>query len=480
MQTSDLIRNLFKSFHEQNIIYCHWKSNEHLDASFKGDTDFDMLFDRKQRVEVKRIFDENGFILFTPPFNRRYDEIEDFIAIDYEQNRIIHFHTHYSLEIGTSGLKEYRLAIEDKVFSTRVFCPNYQCFLIDPAYELLLLIIRLSLKVRTSWAINFSNNKEVIHANIELDWLKERVSLLQLLTLVEDLYMPFDLNTISNIYQNNFEYESVYALSLQKKKISQLERESEVQIAMTKWSKWIYFQYGRVLRKTGISYIIKQRVNPNDGFTVAVLGSDGSGKSTQMKELKRIFSRKIDIESFYLGSNKGSRSFTRKVLEYIRDKTLVSKIRVLEQLLSLTLALTIGIEKQSRLKKAKNLKQKGLLVLFDRFPQNENYTFNDGPLLIKTRNSKNPIFKRIGNFEKKLYSPSLDKYPDVIIKLIADPAILAERRGMSIEQVNIKQNSIIDLSFENKSTIIKIDANMHIDQVTSAILKIVQQNWLVK
>jgi len=115
MSTSNLIRNLFNSFHENDIIYCHWKSNEHLDASFKGDTDFDMLFCNKQKAAVKKVFNKNGFVEFIPPFNRRYSEIVDYIAIDYEQNRIIHFHTHFALEIGTSGLKEYRFNIEDEV-----------------------------------------------------------------------------------------------------------------------------------------------------------------------------------------------------------------------------------------------------------------------------------------------------------------------------------------------------------------------------
>jgi|26BtaG_2_1085354.scaffolds.fasta_scaffold00002_250 thymidylate kinase len=480
MDTSDLIRNLFKSFHKENILYCHWKSNEHLDVSFRGDTDFDVLFDISQKAEVKRIFSENGFVLFTPPFNRRYDEIEDFIGIDYEQNRIIHFHTHYNLEIGTSGLKEYRYVIEDKVLATRIFSSDFNCYIIDPRYEFLLLIIRLTLKVRPDWKANFKNNKEIILGNIELDWLKERVSFEELLELIFYMKIPFTEEDIRKIYYNGFEYNSLYSLSTQKNRIKYLERESDLKIKANKWSKWIYFQTGRVLRKTQIAYIVKQRVNLNGGFSIAVLGSDGSGKSTQMTELKRIFSSKIDIESFYLGSNKGSRSNTRKVLEFLRDKTSISKLRVFEQLLSLSLALNIGMEKQSRLKKAKKLKHKGLLVLFDRFPQNKTYGFNDGPALTKTINTNNPIFRKIGKFEQKLYTPSLDRYPDIIFKLRADPVVLSKRRNMTLEDINRKQNGILEFSFDNKTKVIEIDANQKIEEVTSSILKEIQNSWLVK
>lgn len=478
MKTSDLIRNLFKSFHDNNIIYCHWKSNEHLTESFKGETDFDMLFDSSQKAEVKRIFSENGFVLFTPPFNRRYDEIEDFIAIDHEQNKIIHFHTHYNLEIGTSGLKEFRYAIEDKVLATRIFSPDFECYLIDPRYEFILLILRLSLKVRENWKSNFKNNKEIVLANIEAEWLKERVSFEQLIELIESLKIPYNRENIQKIYNDGFDYNSLYSLSLQKNRINDLQKESNLQINTKKWFKWVYFQYGRVMRKTGMFYIVKQRVNQNGGFSIAVLGSDGSGKSTQMKELKKIFSSKVDIESFYLGSNKGSRSNTRKVLEYVRDKNLIFNIRPLEQLLSLSLALTIGLEKQSRLKKGKQLKAKGLLVLFDRFPQNQTYGFNDGPALKRTLNTKNFLLKTIGKYERKLYTPSLDKYPAIIFKLIADPYILAKRRNMSLEQINIKQNSILGISFPSDVIVIEINANQNIEQVTSAILKEIQNLWL--
>lgn len=480
MQTSDLIRDLFKSFHDNNIVYCHWKSNEHLDASFKGDTDFDVLFNRNQKAEVKELFCQNGFILFNPPFNRRYHEIEDFIAIDYKQKKIIHFHTHYALEIGTSGLKEYRFNIEEEVLDTRVFSKIYDCYLINPRYELLLLILRLSLKVKSSWKSKFKTNREVIHANIEFDWLKKRVSFEQFMSLIGELEIPYKKEDISNIYTNGFDFETFYSISLQKNKIKNLEKDKFFNRLFKKWTKWVYFQYGRVMRKTGLSYVVKRRVNPEGGFSIAVLGSDGSGKSTQMKELKKIFSTKIDVESFYLGSNKGSRSGFRKLLDFIEDKNLYFNIRALERILNLLFALTIGFEKKVRLKKALKLKKKGVLVLFDRFPQTDNYTFNDGPLLKKAINSKNIIYKSIGRYEKKLYSPSLDKYPDIIIKLIADPNVLAKRRDMSLEQINTKQNSIIELTFENKVPIVKIDANMSIEEVTSEILWIIQDCWLNK
>lgn len=477
MRTSNLIHKLLKSFNDNKVTYCHWKSNEHLDDSFKGDTDFDILFDKEQRDKVKKIFSENGFCLFTPPYNRKYQQIEDYIAIDYEQNKIIHFHSHYQLIIGRSGIKEYRYKLEDKILNSRIFSPVYSCYLIDPTYELILLILRLSLKITKKWKTNFHENKEVIYSNIELKWLKERVSFEMLMDLVQELKLPYDKSDLLNIYHNNFQYEPLYSFSLQKTKIKGLIKKNQVQILGSIFIKWLYFQYGRIIRKLGISYIAKQRVKSNDGFSIAILGSDGSGKSTQSKELIHIISKKIDISSLYMGSNKGSRSRIRKVLESIRNKNLTFNLTFFDKLLTLLITLCIGLEKKIKLKKGKMLRHKGVFVLFDRFPQSQTYGFNDGPLLKKRINSTNFLSRSLARYEKKLYRPPLDAYPNLIFKLIADPKILSERRDMTIEQINQKQDSILNLTFENKSPIIIIDANKPIKEVTSNILKEIQHNW---
>jgi hypothetical protein len=166
MQTSPIIYNLFKAFHDNNINYCHWKSNEHLDASFRGETDFDILFDISQKDLIKKIFIKNGYALFVPPYNRSYTQIEDYIALDFEQNKIIHIHTHYQMVIGTSGLKEYRYSIENSLLDNRIFLKEFECYSIAPAYEFVLLLLRLSLKIQKNWKYKFNQNKEILNSGI--------------------------------------------------------------------------------------------------------------------------------------------------------------------------------------------------------------------------------------------------------------------------------------------------------------------------
>lgn len=478
MQTSPIIYNLFKAFHDNNINYCHWKSNEHLDASFRGETDFDILFDISQKDLIKKIFIKNGYALFVPPYNRSYTQIEDYIALDFEQNKIIHIHTHYQMVIGTSGLKEYRYSIENSLLDNRIFLKEFECYSIAPAYEFVLLLLRLSLKIQKNWKYKFNQNKEILNSGIELNWLKERVNFDMLWNLIQELKLPYQQEDIAYIYQNGLDYNKLISLSLLSHKVPKLKKDNYLTLTRKKTFKWIYFQYGRVLRKLSISYVTKQRVKYKDGFSIAILGSDGSGKSTQLVELKKILSKKIDVASFYLGSNKGSKSRLRKVLEYIRNKKLTFNIQILQNLLTIALAFSIAIEKKTRLNRAQTLKQKGVLIIFDRFPQNQFYGHNDGPILKKMATSKNRFFSRIGKIEKKMYLPPVQQFPNIIFKLIANPEVLSLRRNMTIEEITRKQNGILKLEFGNKSTIVEVDATKSIEAVTSAILKEIQITWL--
>ena len=80
-----VVRNMLKSLHIKSINYCHFKSNEHLDAALKGDTDLDILFDYHQYKLVKEILLSFGFKKFKSAWFVNYPFIEDFIAIEGEK-----------------------------------------------------------------------------------------------------------------------------------------------------------------------------------------------------------------------------------------------------------------------------------------------------------------------------------------------------------------------------------------------------------
>lgn len=50
------IKDMLEALEINDIQYCHWKSNEHLEPALNGDTDLDMLFLPEQRSIVDKVF----------------------------------------------------------------------------------------------------------------------------------------------------------------------------------------------------------------------------------------------------------------------------------------------------------------------------------------------------------------------------------------------------------------------------------------
>ena len=77
------IQNMLDAFEQNEIKYCHWKSNEHLGEALTGDTDLDMLFSPSQRSLLDKVLNECGLKRFRAMPLMQYNAIEDYIGFDY-------------------------------------------------------------------------------------------------------------------------------------------------------------------------------------------------------------------------------------------------------------------------------------------------------------------------------------------------------------------------------------------------------------
>ena len=123
-----------------------------------------------------------------------------------------------------------------------------------------------------------------------------------------------------------------------------------------------------------------------------------------------------------------------------------------------------------------------MIVLTDRYPQIQNYGFNDGPLIGNFIHSQNFFEKNAAKLELKLYKYSSIVYPDIVIKLIGDSEVLYNRRknDMSHDLINMKQNVIKDLSFSENSKVFEIDATLDKFEIKKKILNIIGECISIK
>ena len=141
--------NLFPALDAAGARYVHWKSNEHLQPALAAETDLDILFDRSQYRLVRRVLDECGFKPFLTTARTGYPGIEDHFALDPDTGRLVHCHAHFLLSAGARYLKGHRIPWEERFLATAHEDPSTGVRIADPNLELLTLLIRAAMKLRT-------------------------------------------------------------------------------------------------------------------------------------------------------------------------------------------------------------------------------------------------------------------------------------------------------------------------------------------
>jgi hypothetical protein len=167
---------LFDALDAAGIRYCHWKSNEHLDASLRGETDLDVLFDRRQTLHLTHLLAQLGGKRFVVKPGRGYPGIEDYVVFDPPTGALSHLHVHYQLTVGEKFLKGYRLPWEESVLGTRTRDLESGVWVADPHVELVVLVTRAALKLRTRDRVLRLAGRTSVRGDLlrELRWLIAR------------------------------------------------------------------------------------------------------------------------------------------------------------------------------------------------------------------------------------------------------------------------------------------------------------------
>jgi hypothetical protein len=132
----------------------------------------------------------------------------------------------------------------------------------------------------------------------------------------------------------------------------------------------------------------------------------------------------------------------------------------------------VAREKRSKLLAAHRGASRGLVVITDRYPQNEISGFNDGPLL--TRLAWTPSWIR--RSEASAYALARRLPPDLVIKLIVTPET-AERREPDMDPTVIRERIevIPNLTFSS-AHVVSVNAEQPLADVISAVK---QEIWRI-
>lgn len=495
-----IVTRLTRRLHEENIAYCHWKSNQHVHEAVIGETDLDILFDRRSAVKTYRILSEEGYKRFQANPSRAYPALEDFLGFDQETGRLAHLHMHYELSLGEKHLKGYRIPWERLVLSTRVLDPDGIIYIAHPEVETLLFLLRAALKMRLRDRLLALFGHVYLAGEgmlTELSFLKERIDPARVTALAAELLGEGAGRVTREMLA---EYPSLSRLSRFRREARESLRCYRTYSAPeARWRRFrrelhgLHAAYGR--KYTHPPRPLNRTV-PCGGRIVVFLGSDGSGKSTVVREVVRWLSWKVDVCTIYHGSGDGPSSMLRLPLKLAlnaamgvpprpsnSNTTVKSEIpargegvsrRLLRRFKPLW-ALVLSVEKRSKLKRGWRARNRGLAVICDRYPQDQVHGFNDGPLLAKWRRHPSRLLRWLARWEGVPYRRAEIYPPDLVIKLHVSAAVALQRKPeMRPEEIRRRIEAIRSLRYPDPTRIVDVDADAPLDRV---LLRVKQAIW---
>lgn len=469
----ETIVRLFELLKTNKVSYCHWKSTNHLKETMEGITDIDVLFDSNQANLVEKLILEMGFERFETANLRSYPGIHDYICLD-ESGKWVHIHLHFILNLGDRWVKAYRFPIEKEMLSRALYIDEYNTYIVNPYDELMLFCLRMSLKYHSPF-----HHKGICE---ELLFLKDKCKNANL--AYEDFHQYF--KSIGLILEYILSTEK-----LNKRKLNSLSHGIARELSIFRRFGFIKFKYLSLKRKIYRYYIefrrrklsnfaTGRRAIPTGGKIIAIVGIDGSGKTSTLSYIEKLFAIQMNVCKVFLGNGKSGASWYRKIIFSIygtKAKTNSSQGSsgsnpLKKQKVTWYYALWILVclfDKEKNLKLAISAKSNGSLVISDRWPQQEVVGTFDGAR-INVDNPKNWIVKYVKKREQKfLLLASLIK-PDLIIRLRVSPetSLIRKPDDLTLDQAIRNSQLLNDIEWGN-TKLVDIDADQSIEEVNKAV-----------
>jgi len=478
-----LLLMVLGDFHHQAISYCYWKSSKRIQSVLAGDGDLDLLIARHDQHRAQAILLGRGFKLFPSVAMRDHPAILSYLGYDEPSDRLIHLHLHFRLVVGERLHKNYRIPWETESLARAIAHPTLTVKMLNPASEAVLLVVRACLELRRLDPVTLRSWRTTL-ARFALDrkQLAETLDHAQVTARASEL-LGDDLGAILTdaIYGEGPFGESNRLRKAIRRHFAPYRTYNALEARLRSTARAIHWAAGGLNKFYLHLPRPWSRRAPGGGCVVALIGMDGSGKTTVSATIRAWLSSEIDVMPVYFGTGGGRPSLLLrpfKLMVPLLMLLLKTKPRgsshgkvsndapgLLYSLLLMVWAAVVACEKRTKLLAARRGASRGLVVVTDRYPQNEIHGYNDGPLL--TRLAWAPSWLR--RWEASTYALAQRLPPDLVIKLIVTRETTARREpDMDPTVIEKRIEAIPRLAFSG-AHVVSINAEQPLADVIRAV-----------
>jgi thymidylate kinase len=461
------------------VAFVHWKSNDHLAQALAGLTDLDMYVDPSDRSAFEAAMAEIGALRMLSQPWARYPGVEDWLVFDDQTGRFLHLHQHYALVTGLKRVKHLALPWGRTLMANLRDDPASGWPIPSAEMELLILLVRIWAKMplQRRWF----GPKIPSHILRELDWLRRSSSEAELVRLLDELFPGLSpLLVLPVLKPGPLAGADIIPIA------QELNRRLEDRFRMP-WSAALLeaaAHNARMVFAKAVRWLFPDVVTgktlPSGGAVIALIGSDGAGKSTVGRELHRWLRFKLDVHSYYMGSGDGGtrptdllRRGIRAIVQALKGKAerkppsggppkrrkpagVLGKTAELYQLV-------IMRHKVKLLRAARKLARGGSVVLTDRYPQTQFIGISDGPKI-----QEGASFGWAARRELRYYEEARALGPDLVVKLRVTPEVAHGRKPDHDPGVMARKIAIVDALEFPQARVAVLDATRPLHEVILA------------
>ena len=463
---------LFERLFCEDILYCHWKSNLNLGKSCAGQTDFDLLVRIRDCEKFNTVLRDLEFKRIITPPSKQFPGIEDYLGFDSETGRLCHLHVHYKLILGQKYIKNHHLPIENIVLSDlrildSVYIPSAEM-------ELLLLVIRSCMKLSIKNILQYllQNRKSFFPKNIlnEFRFLLNDYKQYRFRDVLLKSGLPLsESRLLAFIEKLNNETLTIANILLLRFHIFKSLRPFRYQSYVKSYKKAFKLMLHMLPLINKIWPVPRKKLNGR-GRSFSLVGADGSGKTTLVKDLIKWLSWKMQVRTFYFGIPKTlGLKVINKIVVNLRSlcqarggKTFIPFLDSIQNTLVAFKWVCIARKRLRIFNSFRKVAETGGVAITDRYPLADFWNMDvpmDGPRIRKEGGNGG---WKWADREEQLYL--LFRSPTKVFVLKASIAVLRKRRNdLNPVSHNIKAEAVH--SIEESHEICAIDANRPYDEV---------------
>ena len=467
-----LVQELCNGMIAENIMYCHWKSNNMLERSASGDNDLDLLIDRADGLRFTKLLSRLGFKQAQAPVDKQMPGVLDYYGYDEKAEKWMHVHAHYQLIMGHDMTKNFRLAIERPYLESAVQGDLFKVPSVE--FEFVVFVIRMVLKHSTWDAIIGREGKLKASEQKELTYLQAHMNQERVQEILK-YHLPFigiDLfgNCVRALQPGSPVWTRVKtAHELQMKLRANVVYSLPIDTFLKLWRRAVLMIQRRIFKSSS-----KYRLEIG-GAMIAILGGDGAGKTTAVDALYAWLSKTFESTRVHMG--KPAWSWTTIVvrsilkagqilglypLEASFDETLEQKSLVSPGYAYLIREVCRARDRYWTYVKARRFAAKGGLVILDRFPlpqiqimdgaQTEQFIrqLQEGPQAKRflSPHLDSRFARLLVKLEENYYHQIV--LPELLIVLRVNPEIAVQRKtDEDATSVRERSTAIWELSWEH-------------------------------